>query len=52
VVDSEAFVPELQIDSAVAVTAPVLCVYRPYPFTFFRIAVGPLAQVVVVCGAG
>ena len=52
VVDSEAFVPELRIDSAVAVTAPVLCVYRPYPFTFFRIAVGPLAQVVVVCGAG
>ena len=51
VVDSEAFVLELRTDSTVAVAAPVLCMYRPCPFAFFRVAVGPLAQVVVVCGA-
>ena len=47
-----ALVPELGHDAPIAVAAPVLCMHGLDPAALVGIAVGPLAQVVVVCGAG
>ena len=51
-VDGEALVPELGNDAAVAVAAFVLGVYGLDPAAFVGVAVLPLLEVVVVCGAG
>ena len=47
-----ALVPELGHDAPVAVSAPVLCMHGPDPAAFVGVAVLPLLEVVVVCGAG
>ncbi len=47
-----ALVPELGHDAPVAVSAPVLCMHGPDPATLVGVAVPPLLEVVVVCGAG
>jgi len=52
VVDREAFVSKLGHDAAVAVPAPVLCMYGLDPAALVSVAVQPLFEVVVVCGAG
>ncbi len=52
VVDDVALVPQLGNDAAVAVAALVLGVYGLDPAAFVGVAVPPLLEVVVVCGAG
>ena len=52
VVNDVALVPELGNDAAVAVAALVLGVYGLDPAAFVGVAVPPLLEVVVVCGAG
>ena len=51
-VDREALVSELGHDAPVAVTTPVLRMHGLDPATLVGVAVWPLAEVVVVCGAG
>jgi len=52
VVDDEAFVTELSVDTAVAVTAEVPRVYVLYAFALDGVTFRFLLEVVVVCGAG
>jgi hypothetical protein len=52
VVDREALVSELGHDTPVAVTTPVLRMHGLDSATLVGVAVWPLAEVVVVCGAG
>lgn len=51
-VDDVALIPQLGNDAAVAVAALVLGVYGLDPAAFVGVAVPPLLEVVVVCGAG
>ena len=52
VVDDVALIPQLDNDAAVAVAALVLGMYGLDPAAFVGVAVPPLLEVVVVCGAG